>query len=87
MQEVDWFLPRPPRSPGTSQGLLSEGCMPEGPLGRFKGPSVRGGSWGGRLREIPKGFCPPPASPHRVREVETGTSSAPEGIPADLGIP
>ena len=57
--------------------------MPEGSLGRFKGPLVRGGSWGGRLRGIPKGFCPP----HRMREVETGASSAPEGIPADLGIP
>ena len=35
--------------------------MPEGSLGRFKGPLVRGGSWGGRLRGIPKGFCPPTA--------------------------
>lgn len=59
--------------------------MPGGPLGRFKGPSVRGGSWGGRLQGIPEGFCPP-LPPPRMREVETGTSSAPEGIPADLGI-
>lgn len=45
--------------------------MPDGPLGRFKGPSVRGRSWG-EYKGI-RGF----PGPHRMREVETGTSSAP----------
>lgn len=57
--------------------------MPEGPLGRFKGLSIRGGGWGGRLRGIPKGFC----RPYPMREVETGTSSAPEGSLLIWGSP